>query len=100
MTRAVVATAYGGPEVLELIDHEPALPGPGEVRLRVRAAGVNPEDWKSYSGKFGTDPGRLPLPLGLEGAGEVEVAGEGSRFAPSSPSGRGSRPGSVPNFPE
>lgn len=75
MTRAVVATAYGGPEVLAVVDVDPGEPGPGKVLLAVRAAGVNPADWKSYTGAFGTDPGRLPLRLGYEAAGTVLAVG-------------------------
>lgn len=71
MAHAVVATAYGGPEVLSLIDVDPGEPGPGQVLLEVRAAGVNPADWKSYTGAFGTDPAKLPLRLGYEAAGVV-----------------------------
>ena len=43
MSAVVVATAYGGPEVLSVIDVETPEPGPGEVRVAVRAAGVNPD---------------------------------------------------------
>ena len=77
MSRAVVATAYGGPEVLSVVDVEVPAPGPGEVLLDVRAAGVNPIDWKSYSGAFGTDPTRLPIRLGHEVAGVVVAVGPG-----------------------
>ena len=75
MTRAVVATAYGGPEVLRLVDVDPGVPGPHEALLEVRAAGVNPSDWKSYSGAWGTDPDRLPMRLGFEAAGVVVAVG-------------------------
>ncbi|AYF74851.1 NADP-dependent oxidoreductase [Nocardia yunnanensis] len=75
MATAVVATSYGGPEVLSLIDVEVPDPGPGEVTIAVRAAGVNPFDYKLYSGAFGTDPGKLPLRLGLEVAGVVTAVG-------------------------
>jgi len=77
MTRAVVATAYGGPEVLALVDLDPGEPGPGQLLLEVHAAGVNPTDWKSYTGAYGTDPARLPLRLGSEAAGTVLRVGEG-----------------------
>ena len=76
MTRAVVATAYGGPEVLALIDLDPGRPGPGQLLLEVHAAGVNPTDWKSYTGAYGTDPARLPLRLGSEAAGTVLQVGD------------------------
>jgi NADPH:quinone reductase-like Zn-dependent oxidoreductase len=45
------------------------------VRLDVRAAGVNPIDYKAYSGAFGADPARLPLRLGGEAAGVVTAVG-------------------------
>ena len=75
MARAVVATAYGGPEVLHLVNVDPGSPGPGQVLLEVRAAGVNPSDWKQYSGAWGTDPSRLPMRLGHEAAGVVRAVG-------------------------
>jgi NADPH:quinone reductase len=74
----VEATAFGGPEVLSL-RHEPVRdPGPGEVLLEVRAAGVNPVDWKRYSGDMGADPALLPLRLGFEAAGVVSAVGPGA----------------------
>ncbi|WP_182113053.1 MULTISPECIES: NADP-dependent oxidoreductase [unclassified Actinotalea] len=75
MTRAVVAPRYGGPEVLEVVDVEGGPPGPGQVLLEVRAAGVNPGDWKQYTGVWGTDPDRLPLRLGFEASGVVAAVG-------------------------
>lgn len=77
MARAVVATAYGGTDVLEVVDVPDDPPGPGEVAVRVRAAAANPADLKSYSGAFGTDPANLPLRLGLEVAGVVTEVGPG-----------------------
>ena len=53
------------------------MPGPGRVLVEVRAAGVNPADWKQYTGAFGTDPARLPMRLGHEAAGVVRAVGEG-----------------------
>ncbi len=78
MSAVVIAAAYGGPEVLSVIDQPVPEPGPGEARVQVRAAGVNPADWKSYSGMFGTDPARLPLRIGSEAAGVVTAAGPGA----------------------
>lgn len=76
MTRAVVATAFGGPEVLSVTEAPAGPPGPGEVLISVRAAGTNPIDYKLYSGYMGRDPARLPMRLGSEVAGVVtEVAG-------------------------
>jgi NADPH:quinone reductase-like Zn-dependent oxidoreductase len=71
----VLATSYGGPEVLTVADEPLADPGPGEVLIDVRAAGVNPADWKRYSGQWGTDPADLPLRLGFEASGVVAAAG-------------------------
>src|SRR5947209_20522811 len=78
MSRVVVATAFGGPEVLSLVEQPDAPPGPGEAVLEVRAAGINPADWKAYTGEFGRDPSRLPLRLGFEVAGVVSAVGEGA----------------------
>ena len=71
LASVVVATAYGGPEVLSVIERPVGTPGPGEARIEVRAAGVNPIDYKVYSGTFGADPTRLPMPLGSEVSGVV-----------------------------
>lgn len=75
MTRAVVATGFGGPDLLRVMDVDVPPPGPGQVLLHVHAAGVNPADWKSYSGLWGTDPERLPMRLGFEAAGVVAAVG-------------------------
>jgi NADPH2:quinone reductase len=74
MALHVVATAVGGPEVLALVDEPDREPGPGEVVLDVRAAGVNPVDYKRYSGAFGPTP-ELPMHLGSEAAGVIRAAG-------------------------
>jgi NADPH2:quinone reductase len=79
MSAVVVATAFGGPEVLSVLDAAPGEPGPGQVRITVRAAGVNPADWKGYSGAWGTDPSRLPMRLGFEAAGVVSAVGPDAR---------------------
>jgi NADPH:quinone reductase-like Zn-dependent oxidoreductase len=75
MTISVRATAYGGPEVLAIVDDPVGEPGPGEVRVALRAAGVNPIDYKLYSGLLGADPAALPMSLGLEGSGVIEAVG-------------------------
>jgi NADPH2:quinone reductase len=75
VSRVVVATAFGGPEVLSVVKQPTGSPGPGEVLLDVRAAGINPADWKGYTGVFGTDPAKLPLRLGFEAAGVVAAVG-------------------------
>jgi NADPH:quinone reductase-like Zn-dependent oxidoreductase len=78
VARVVIAAGYGGPEVLSVIEEPVPDPGPGEARIEVRAAGVNPVDVKVYSGMFGTDPARLPIRLGSEAAGVVTAVGPGT----------------------
>ena len=67
MATKVVATAFGGPEVLSVVEADVPEPGPGEVVIAVKAAGVNLFDHKVISGVMGADPDRLPLPVGLGG---------------------------------
>ena len=78
MSAKVVATAFGGPEVLAVIDEEVGELGPGEVLLEIRAAGTNPIDYKLYSGARGEDPSLLPMSLGLESSGLVLAVGDGA----------------------
>jgi len=78
MATAVVATAFGGPEVLSLVEVPVGQPGPDEVLIEVRAAGVNPVDYKIYAGVYGTDPSSLPMRLGYEASGVVRAVGEGA----------------------
>ena len=77
--KAVRIHAYGGPEEIVYEDAPRPEPGSGEVLVRVRAAGVNPVDWKTRSGsgmakKFGE---RFPLVLGWDASGVVEEVGTG-----------------------
>src|ERR1700742_4022366 len=81
IARAVVAPTYGGPEVLEVREVEVPDPGPGEVTIEVRAAGLNPVDFKLFSGARGADPDALPLPVGLEAAGVLSAIGPGAEIA-------------------
>jgi NADPH2:quinone reductase len=78
MSRFVVATEFGGPEVLSLREEPDREPGPGEAVLEIRAAGINPADWKAYGGAFGRDPSLLPMRIGSEAAGVVAQVGEGA----------------------
>ncbi len=78
MARAVVANAYGGPEVLSLTDVEVGPPVSGRALVQVRAAGVNPIDYKVYSGSMGTDPAKLPIRLGFEAAGVIGAVDDGA----------------------
>jgi NADPH:quinone reductase-like Zn-dependent oxidoreductase len=71
--RAVSQRVFGGPEVLELVDVDRPSPGPGEVLVRVHAAGVNPADWKVRSGLI--RPFEPPFTLGLDVSGVVEELG-------------------------
>jgi len=75
MTKVAVATQYGGPENATVIDQPTPEPSAGQVRVTVRAAGVNPIDYKVYSGLFGADPERLPIRFGFEAAGVVDAVG-------------------------
>ena len=75
--RAVVADGLGGPEVLRVVQVAAPDPGPGEVQVRVHAAGVNPWDWKSYAPGSGARP---PVRLGQEVAGVVRAVGPGVRW--------------------
>jgi NADPH:quinone reductase len=74
----VVATAFGGPEVLSVIETPVGPPRPGEALIEVRAAGTNPVDYKQYSGPMGRDPARLPMRLGRELAGVVTEVADGT----------------------
>ena len=81
--KAMLMTAPGGPEVLQIAELPlPELPSPAHLRVRLKAAGVNPIDTKLR--KNGTYfPNRLPTVLGCDGAGVVESVGDGvSRFKP------------------
>jgi NADPH:quinone reductase-like Zn-dependent oxidoreductase len=68
-----VATDFGGPEVLSVVDEPEREPSGSEVRIRVHAAGVNPWDFKSYSPAMAG--GTLPVRLGAEASGVVDAVG-------------------------
>src|SRR5215467_6549883 len=76
--KAVRFAEYGGPEVLRLVDVVDPHAGPGQVRVAVRAAGVNAYDWKVRAG-FMRDVRPIPLPAGtgLDAAGVVDEIGDG-----------------------
>lgn len=75
--RAVVLQGRGGTEVLQLQDVEEPQVGPGTVRVRIRAAGLNRADVLQRMGRYGA-PGPAPEIPGLEFAGEVDRCGEGA----------------------
>jgi NADPH:quinone reductase-like Zn-dependent oxidoreductase len=72
--KGIQFSRFGGPEVLELVELPDPEPGPGQIRVAVRAAGVNPIDWKVRSGAMGGD---LPKRTGQEVAGVVDALGDG-----------------------
>ncbi|MEV5180291.1 NADP-dependent oxidoreductase [Streptomyces werraensis] len=68
---------FGGPDVLRLIDADKPHAGPGEIRIAVRAAGVNPVDWRIREGQMRPAlPASLPAGVGLDAAGVVDEVGE------------------------
>jgi NADPH:quinone reductase-like Zn-dependent oxidoreductase len=76
--RALQYKAYGGPEVLEWAEAPDPHPGPGQVRIAVRAASVNPIDWKAFSGAMsGGEPMAGTGYLGQDAAGVIDEVGEG-----------------------
>ena len=81
--RAVVAERFGGPEVLAIAEREPPEVRPGDVRIAVRAASLNPLDYKIRAGKVKLAlAARPPIALGCDVAGVVERVGAGvTRFA-------------------
>jgi NADPH:quinone reductase-like Zn-dependent oxidoreductase len=72
--RAIQFTEFGGPEVLKVADLPEPHPAAGQIRVRVRAVGINPIDWKVRSGMMGGD---LPKVTGQEVSGVVDEIGEG-----------------------
>src|SRR3954447_9877179 len=84
-SRAVQLDAFGGPEVLDVREIPAPQAGPGQVRVRVTAAGLNPMDWimtadADTAARFGLS---LPAGFGTDYAGVVDQAGAGvTGFAP------------------
>jgi NADPH2:quinone reductase len=74
MPQAVQIAATGGPEQLQLVDVAVGEPGPGEIRIRHQACGLNYIDVYHRTGLY---PLKLPHGIGMEGAGIVEAVGEG-----------------------
>ena len=72
--RAILVRGFGGPDVLRLEDVPDPKPGPSEVVVRIRAAGVNPVDTYIRSGTYARKP-PLPYIPGSDGAGEIESVG-------------------------
>jgi NADPH2:quinone reductase len=74
--RAVIYANTGDASVLRVVERPLAEPAEGEVRIRVVASGVNPTDWKSRSGAFGSSAGEPTVP-NHDGAGIVDAVGSG-----------------------
>jgi NADPH2:quinone reductase len=74
MTQAVIIEQHGGPEELKLVDVTVGQPGPGEIRIRHKAIGLNFIDVYQRTGVY---PMPMPLHLGMEASGIVEAVGEG-----------------------
>ena len=74
MSKAVQIRQHGGPEQMELVDVQVGDPGPGEIRIRHKAVGLNFIDVYQRTGLY-----QLPMPatLGMEGSGIVEAVGSG-----------------------
>ena len=74
--RAVMVTKKGGPEVLQVVELPVEHPGPGQVLVRVRAAGVGSTDLLMIAGNYLYAP-KIPMVPGYEIAGVVEEIGAG-----------------------
>ncbi len=90
MPRAIQIAAFGGPEQMQLVDVPVGDPGPGEIRIRHEACGLNYIDVYQRTGLYANP---LPLVLGMEGAGVVEAVGEGvTHLAPGDRAAYASNP--------
>lgn len=74
MAKTVIIEEFGGPDVLKIVDREVGAPGPGEIRIRHKVAGLNFIDTYQRTGLY---PLELPHALGMEAAGVVEAVGDG-----------------------
>ena len=74
MTRAIQIQQFGGPETMQMVELDVGQPGPGEVRIRHEACGLNFIDVYQRTGLY---PNTLPLTLGMEAAGVIEAVGTG-----------------------
>ena len=83
MSTTITFSRYGEPDVLTVATTEVPQPGPGQVRIKVRAVAVNPIDAKIRSGHMdGIFPISLPMTPGWDVAGVVDAAGPGGGAAP------------------
>ncbi|WP_058046517.1 NADP-dependent oxidoreductase [Streptomyces roseifaciens] len=80
---AIRQESAGGPEVLRLVETDRPVPGPTEILVRVRAAGVNPVDWKTRTRGYYYTGDTTPFGLGFDVSGVVETVGDGvTLYAP------------------
>lgn len=78
MSKAIIFTEFGGPEVLKLAEVDEPKAGPGQIRIKVHAASVNPIDWKITHGYMeAMFPTKFPSIPGSDAAGVVDQIGEG-----------------------
>ena len=92
MSKVVRIIEIGGPEVLKIEDMAVGDPGPGEVRMRIEAIGLNRSEAMYRRGGYLTPP-QLPSLMGYEAAGVIEAVGAGvTGFTP------GNRVGVLPNY--
>jgi NADPH:quinone reductase-like Zn-dependent oxidoreductase len=76
--KAIQFSEYGGPEVVQVVDINAPHAGPGQVRIAVRAAGVNPSDWKRRAGLYRDfEEVTFPSGFGVEASGIVDEVGPG-----------------------
>lgn len=80
--KAVQFSKYGGPEVVHVVEVNEPHAGPGQVRIAVRAAGVNPSDWKRRNGQYRDfEEVTFPAGFGVEASGVVDEVGPGASDA-------------------
>src|SRR5260370_38798543 len=92
MPKIVRLNQFGGPEVLKFVEEASRQPGKGEVRLRVKAAGLNRAESMFFRGQYIEEP-KLPSGLGYE------AAGVGEAVCPAvDKSGLGNTVGRLPRF--
>lgn len=85
MPKAVQYERWGDPSVLEVVEVDAAHPSEGRVRVAVRAAGLNPFDFKMRSGLFPPADPRFPRGIGIDFAGVVDEVGDGAVYADGTP---------------
>lgn len=74
--KAILVESFGAPEVMQVAERPDPQPGPGQVLVRVEAAGINPVETYIRSGNYARKP-NLPFTPGTDGAGTVAAVGEG-----------------------